>query len=231
VLRGDLNNITIGSVSNIQDRTVIHAARCGRGAVPGGAQLPEPRAGTGCWRGSPQQRPAGPCTLPNRPPARPPPRPPPRRTSPTGLTAATLVGKYVTVEPQCVLRSCRVEDHCIVGAKSVLCEGSMMEPYSILAPGSVLPPARRVPEGELWAGSPAKFVRKLTKDEVGRALLGRRGGRGVCCRARGGAGCVCQLSGGLGAHRAAAAPLRQCRCLACRGFWRSSASTASGPAA
>jgi carbonic anhydrase/acetyltransferase-like protein (isoleucine patch superfamily) len=27
VLRGDLNNITIGQVSNIQDRTVVHAAR------------------------------------------------------------------------------------------------------------------------------------------------------------------------------------------------------------
>eukprot|EP00879_Flechtneria_rotunda_P007244 GHRR01007601.1.p2 GENE.GHRR01007601.1~~GHRR01007601.1.p2 ORF type:complete len:130 (+),score=20.65 GHRR01007601.1:153-542(+) len=27
VLRGDLNNITIGQVTNIQDRTVIHAAR------------------------------------------------------------------------------------------------------------------------------------------------------------------------------------------------------------
>lgn len=93
-------------------------------------------------------------------------RDPSCRTSPTGLTAATLIGKYVTIEPNCVLRSTRIEDNCIVGAKSVLCEGSMMEPYSILAPGSVLPPARRVPEGELWAGSPAKFVRKLTKDEV-----------------------------------------------------------------
>lgn len=28
VLRGDINNITIGHVSNIQDRSVIHAARC-----------------------------------------------------------------------------------------------------------------------------------------------------------------------------------------------------------
>ena len=28
VLRGDLNNITVGQLSNIQDRTVIHAARC-----------------------------------------------------------------------------------------------------------------------------------------------------------------------------------------------------------
>ena len=36
VLRGDLNNITVGQVSNIQDRTVVHAARCvlRRGADP-----------------------------------------------------------------------------------------------------------------------------------------------------------------------------------------------------
>lgn len=30
VLRGDLNNITIGAVSNIGDRTVVHTARCVR---------------------------------------------------------------------------------------------------------------------------------------------------------------------------------------------------------
>lgn len=64
-----------------------------------------------------------------------------------------------------MLRSVRVQDYCLIGAKSVLLEGAMMEPYSILAPGSVLPPARRVPEGELWAGSPARFVRKLTEDD------------------------------------------------------------------
>lgn len=114
VLRGDLNNITVGSMTNIQDRTVIHAAR----------------------------------------------------TSPTGLTAATLIGKNVTIQPQCVLRSVRIEDNCMVGAKSVLLEGSMMEPNSILSPGSVLPPARRVPTGELWAGNPARFVRKLTAEEI-----------------------------------------------------------------
>jgi carbonic anhydrase/acetyltransferase-like protein (isoleucine patch superfamily) len=34
-----------------------------------------------------------------------------------------------------------------VGARSVLLEGSMMEDYSVLQPGSVLPPTRRVPSG------------------------------------------------------------------------------------
>jgi gamma-carbonic anhydrase len=113
VLRGDLNNVTLGHVSNVQDRCVLHAAR----------------------------------------------------STAAGLPAATIVGKFVSIEPAAVLRSCRVGDEAIVGARSVLLEGSLVEDGAILAPGSVLPPARRVPTGELWAGVPAKFVRKLTGDE------------------------------------------------------------------
>lgn len=113
VLRGDLNNITIGQVSNVQDRTVIHAAR----------------------------------------------------TSPSGMSAGVKIGKFVTIEPNCTLRSCRIGDFAKVGARSVLLEGSLMEDYSVLQPGSVLPPTRRVPEGELWGGVPARFIRKLTEDE------------------------------------------------------------------
>jgi carbonic anhydrase/acetyltransferase-like protein (isoleucine patch superfamily) len=113
VLRGDLNNITIGQVSNVQDRTVIHAAR----------------------------------------------------TSPSGMSAAVKIGKFVTIEPNCSLRSCRIGDFAKVGARSVLLEGSLMEDYTVLQPGSVLPPTRRVPEGELWGGVPARFIRKLSEDE------------------------------------------------------------------
>jgi hypothetical protein len=38
--------------------------------------------------------------------------------------------------------------HMQVGARCVLLEGSMMEDYSQLQPGSVLPPTRRVPSGD-----------------------------------------------------------------------------------
>ena len=65
-----------------------------------------------------------------------------------------------------MLRACRVESKVLIGARSVLCEGSIVESESILAPGSVLPPARRIPSGELWGGNPAKFIRKLTAHEV-----------------------------------------------------------------
>lgn len=88
------------------------------------------------------------------------------RAVPTGLNASTIIGDNVLIEPYAVLRSCRVEPVSIIGARSVVCEGAVVESESILAPGSVVPPARRIPSGELWAGNPARFVRKLTAAEV-----------------------------------------------------------------
>lgn len=84
----------------------------------------------------------------------------------TGLPADTLVDRYVTVGAYCLLRSCTIEPECIIGQHSILMEGSLVETNSILEAGSVLPPGRRIPTGELWAGNPARFVRKLTNEEI-----------------------------------------------------------------
>ncbi|CAM6013177.1 unnamed protein product [Sphagnum balticum] len=86
--------------------------------------------------------------------------------SPTGLSAETTIGKYVTVGGFSTLRSCTIEDESVVGQRCVLLEGSLVEMHGMLGSGSVLPPGRRVPAGELWAGNPARFVRELTYDEV-----------------------------------------------------------------
>jgi gamma-carbonic anhydrase len=72
----------------------------------------------------------------------------------------------VTVGAYCLLRSCTIEPECIIGQHSILMEGSLVETNSILEAGSVLPPGRRIPTGELWAGNPARFVRKLTNEEI-----------------------------------------------------------------
>ena len=87
------------------------------------------------------------------------------RSSPTGLPAASIIGRSVTIGQACVLRSVTIQDECVVGDKCVLLEGSMMEKNSVLEAGSVLPPGRRVPSGQVWGGNPARYVRDLSKDE------------------------------------------------------------------
>lgn len=45
-------------------------------------------------------------------------------------------------------------------------EGSVVDAMCVLEPGTVVPPAKYIPSGEVWGGCPARFVRKLTHDEV-----------------------------------------------------------------
>ena len=96
------------------------------------------------------------------------------RTSPTGLSAATSIGRYVTIGQGCLLRSTTIENECIVGDKSILMEGSLVERQSILAPGTIVTPGRLIPSGQLWAGNPARYVRDLTKDEVSHCFMHSR---------------------------------------------------------
>ena len=86
--------------------------------------------------------------------------------NPTGFTARTYVGDWVTIGKGCVLRGCTVENYSMIGDGCVLQEGSLVEVNAILEPGSVLPSGARVPEGQVYGGNPAAFVRKLEKEEI-----------------------------------------------------------------
>eukprot|EP01133_Synstelium_polycarpum_P001160 gene1160-1329_t len=79
---------------------------------------------------------------------------------------STIIGHYTTVGHNCVLEACTIEENCLIGMGSTLESGSYVETNSILGAHSVLPKGARVPSGELWAGRPAKFIRKLTDEEI-----------------------------------------------------------------
>ena len=109
VVRGDVNRITIGARTNIQDGTIIHAA--------------------------------------------------------TG-TFATRIGAEVTVGHAAVIHACTIEDRAFIGIKAVVLDGAVVEEGAMVAAGALVGPGKRVPKGELWAGSPAKFRRALTADDA-----------------------------------------------------------------
>jgi len=83
----------------------------------------------------------------------------------SGEPRGTVVGNNVIVEPGAILHACTVEDSCRIGSGSVVFDGAVIEKDSILAAGSVVSLGKRVPSGELWAGNPAQFVRKLELSE------------------------------------------------------------------
>ena len=119
VVRGDVNKITIGQGTNIQDGTVIHCNRDTSGAdyrLSGG--------GMSCW-----------------------------------------IGSHITVGHMALLHACRLEDGCFIGMRAVVMDGAVVESGAMIAAGALVTPNKRVLSGQLWAGSPAKYLRDLTPAE------------------------------------------------------------------
>lgn len=78
----------------------------------------------------------------------------------------TLIGDHVTISAGSMIHAATIQDHSVVGASAQILDGSVVESHSMIAPGSIVTPGTRVPSGEMWAGSPAKMVRKLTPEEM-----------------------------------------------------------------
>lgn len=84
----------------------------------------------------------------------------------TRHTGPTVIGSEVTIGHGVMLHACDLRDRCFIGMGATILDDVVVEPNAMVAAGSLVTPGKRVPSGELWAGSPAKFFRKLTEDEI-----------------------------------------------------------------
>ena len=78
----------------------------------------------------------------------------------------TVIGDDITIGHMALLHACTLEDRCFIGMKACVMDGVVVETGAMVAAGALVTPGKRVKRGELWAGSPAKFMRALTEKEV-----------------------------------------------------------------
>lgn len=112
VIRGDVNSITIGNDSNIQDGAVIHA---------------------------------------------------------TYLKAVTVIGNRVSIGHNAIVHGCTLKDNILIGMGAIVMDHAVIEPYTIIAAGSVVLENTHCESGYIYAGTPAKKIKPIT--EAQRALL------------------------------------------------------------
>eukprot|EP00299_Pterocystis_sp_00344_P003313 c1385_g1_i1.p1 GENE.c1385_g1_i1~~c1385_g1_i1.p1 ORF type:complete len:253 (+),score=45.46 c1385_g1_i1:1-759(+) len=89
------------------------------------------------------------------------------KDNPHGLSAAVQIGDYVTIGQGALLHACQIHRESMIGMGAVIGEGCIIEEGAIIGAGAVVPAGTRVPSMEYWAGNPAKYVRKVTKEEKG----------------------------------------------------------------
>jgi gamma-carbonic anhydrase len=78
----------------------------------------------------------------------------------------TVIGADITVGHMALLHACILEDGCFIGMKSCVMDGVVVESGAMVAAGALVTPGKRVRRGELWAGSPAKLMRRLSESEA-----------------------------------------------------------------
>ncbi|MFL2770518.1 MAG: gamma carbonic anhydrase family protein [Rhodospirillaceae bacterium] len=77
----------------------------------------------------------------------------------------TIIGQGVVVGHLAMIHACNLDDGCFIGMSAVVMDGAVVETGAMVAAGALVPPGKRVGAGQLWAGTPAKYVRDTTEEE------------------------------------------------------------------
>lgn len=107
VVRGDVNRITIGDRTNIQDGVVIHG---------------------------------------------------------TYQKNSTILGSDVSIGHNAIVHGCTIEDRVLIGMGAIVMDTAVIETGSMVAAGAVVLQGTKVSAGMLYAGVPAKPIRKIDQE-------------------------------------------------------------------
>jgi gamma-carbonic anhydrase len=72
----------------------------------------------------------------------------------------TKIGNRVSIAHNAVVHGCTIEDNVLIGMGAIIMDGSIIRSGSVIAAGAVVLQNTVVEAGEIWAGNPAKFLKK-----------------------------------------------------------------------
>ena len=86
--------------------------------------------------------------------------------------SATTIGNDVSIGHNAIVHGCTVDDNVLIGMGSIVMDDCHIGSNSIIAAGAILPKGTIVPNGSVYAGVPAKLIKKvdpkLQKGEIER---------------------------------------------------------------
>jgi len=81
----------------------------------------------------------------------------------TGGGEPTLIGDDVVAGHMALIHACTVGDGAFIGMRAVILDRAVVEPGAMVAAGAVVAPGKVVKAGQLWGGTPARFMREMTE--------------------------------------------------------------------
>ena len=77
----------------------------------------------------------------------------------------TIISDNVTIGHNATIHACEIGQNSLIGMGAVILDQAKIEDFCLIAAGALVTPGTIVKSRELWAGSPAKFIRKISDKE------------------------------------------------------------------
>ena len=90
----------------------------------------------------------------------------------TDMGSALTLGDDVTVGHQAMLHGCTIGDGSLIGIQAVVLNGAKIGCNCLVGAGAVVTEGKEFADNSLILGSPAKAVRELTPEQIGRMRAG-----------------------------------------------------------
>lgn len=84
----------------------------------------------------------------------------------TNKTNPTIIGDDVTIGHNATLHGCTIGNRCLIGMGAVILDGAEIADDVMVAAGALVVPGTIIPTGTLYVGSPAKYKRHLSAEEI-----------------------------------------------------------------
>jgi len=78
----------------------------------------------------------------------------------------TTIGSYVSVAHNAVVHGCTLEDEVLVGMGAIVMDGAVVQRGAIVAAGAIVLQHTVVEAGSIYAGNPAKFIKKVSPEQA-----------------------------------------------------------------
>ncbi len=76
----------------------------------------------------------------------------------------TNIGNNVSIAHGAIIHGCTIHNNVLIGMGAIIMDDAIIESNSIIAAGSVVTQNTIVKSGNVYAGSPAKYIKKISTD-------------------------------------------------------------------
>lgn len=84
----------------------------------------------------------------------------------SGQGQGSYIGNDITIGHMALIHACTLEDGCFIGMNATVMDDCIVESGAMVAAGALVPPGKRVLAGQVWGGTPARYLRDIRESDL-----------------------------------------------------------------